>query len=143
MSKPNPWPKRLWEFPLMSRDDAETLIRGKDHGAFIVRPLPGEDGPIPNAYVITVSHHGAVIHNLIEKKSPSTPFTVNDEVFGSNHTPESMVEQLRLEGEDLEICLKRPLRLHPSKVEEHVAPKMSARRNSVKLSDKRSVPCLL
>eukprot|EP00040_Diaphanoeca_grandis_P013386 m.67644 g.67644 ORF g.67644 m.67644 type:complete len:169 (+) comp23852_c0_seq1:229-735(+) len=140
---PNPWPKDSWMLPLMSREDAERLLKKWEHGTFLLRPLPGEDGPVLDAYVLSVVNQNTIIHNLIEKTDANSPFAVNTSQFGSCHTPESIIERLRLMGQDMEINLVRPIKMDPKKNAAHKASPSLVARGSIKLNDKTSVPCIL
>eukprot|EP00041_Stephanoeca_diplocostata_P008892 m.133017 g.133017 ORF g.133017 m.133017 type:complete len:146 (+) comp17522_c0_seq1:312-749(+) len=141
-----PWPKDAWYVECASREEAEKLLHGNEHGTFLLRPIQESDA----RWVLSMCHGDSmVIHFLIEHKSSDT-FSVNGEALPTSCASlTDLVETLRRTGTGLEIDLARPLYLATNAVAAYNYDDSDSNRggrkgNSVmKLTDKRSVPCLL
>eukprot|EP00038_Savillea_parva_P020745 m.32316 g.32316 ORF g.32316 m.32316 type:complete len:165 (-) comp4881_c0_seq1:212-706(-) len=146
------WPRSSWFVGPMNRVSSEKLLSDEAPGVFLVRVIP------KRKQVLSVRYgESAVVHFLIEKDRAEAPYTINGEVLGSCHTLEAIITRIRHAGTEFEIALEKPLRLKASgaltsQVEDKAkAPTQSIartaavggqRRASIKLTDKKSLPCI-
>eukprot|EP00039_Didymoeca_costata_P026176 m.15170 g.15170 ORF g.15170 m.15170 type:complete len:156 (+) comp5310_c0_seq1:216-683(+) len=148
-----PWPREAWVCEWMSRPDAEETLKknGHKHGTFLVRPY----GPQKKqAWIVslilidTVRKVRSLVHLLLDKDKEESPFTVNGDPVGECFTLDAVIHKLRLMGDDFEFPLKHPMNIDRVKIEPKAADSggrliTRTRKASLKLSDKKAVPCLL
>eukprot|EP00729_Bicosta_minor_P009778 gene9778-21827_t len=147
------WERDWWESEWITRPEAEDLLKklSVKSGSFIARPYGDQK---PDAWIISLifleagKKSRSLVHLLIERDGPDSPYTCNGDPIGSCRTIDSVVETLRELGDGFEFPLRWPLFLKESGTDEPEVIDDShrvsiARKPSVAFTDTKAVPCLL